>query len=230
MSFSNDAVFSAVIAAGGTGSRFGTEIPKQFVEINGVPIIAHTINKFESCPLISEIVIVTHPDFIVYCRDMVKELGFGKVTAIVCGGSTRQQSVFLGLKQLNNNATHVLIHDAARPAIDESTIAKCCEGAVEYSACAAGVRVVDTIKISDDGEFITSTADRSKMWQIQTPQAFEKSLIYKYHQNAAFEGFEATDDCMLAERYGAKVKLIQGNSDNIKITTYRDLALMEGLL
>lgn len=230
MAVSNAAVFSAVIAAGGTGSRFGTEVPKQFVEINGVPIIAHTINKFESCPLISEIVIVTHSDFIVYCRDMVKELGFSKVTAIVCGGSTRQQSVFLGLKQLNGNVTHVLIHDAARPAIDEATIEGCCEGAVKYGACAAGVRVVDTIKISDDGEFITSTADRSKMWQIQTPQAFEKSLIYKYHQNAAFEGFEATDDCMLAERYGAKVKLIQGNSDNIKITTYRDLALMEGLL
>lgn len=230
MSDAKSAVFSAVIAAGGSGSRFGAEIPKQFVEINSIPVIAHTINKFENCSLISEIIIVTHPDFIVYCRDMVKELGFGKVTEIVCGGSSRQQSVFFGLKQLNDNVTHVLIHDAARPAVDEATIKKCCDGAVRYGACAAGVKVVDTIKISDDGEFITSTADRSKMWQIQTPQAFEKSLIYKYHQNAAFEGFEATDDCMLAERYGTKVKLIQGNSDNIKITAYRDLTLMEGLL
>ena len=93
-----------------------------------------------------------------------------------------------------------------------------------------GVRVVDTIKISEDGEFITATADRSKLWQIQTPQAFKKSIILKCHKNAAFEGFEATDDCMLAEKYGFKIKLIEGSLSNIKITDSSDLAVMEGLI
>lgn len=230
MSDIKDAVFSVVIAAGGSGTRFGTEVPKQFTEVNGLPVIAHTISKFENCPLISEIVIVTHPDYVVYCRDMVSELGFGKVTSIISGGATRRQSVFLGLKQVDDSVTHILIHDAARPAVDGDTIVRCCESAVAYGACAAGIRVVDTLKNSEDGEFITSTADRSKMWQIQTPQAFEKKLILQYHKNAAFEGFEATDDCMLAEKYGKRVKLVEGNSDNIKITTYKDLAIMEGLL
>lgn len=222
--------FSAVIAAGGSGTRFGGEIPKQYVEVCGMPVIAHTISKFENCPLISEIVIVTHRDYVVYCRDLASELGFGKVTSIVEGGISRQQSVFKGLKQVNKSATHVLIHDAARPAVDEDTLKKCCDEVLKYDACAVGIKVADTLKISEDGEFITSTADRSKMWQIQTPQAFEKNLILKCHKNAAFEGFDATDDCMLAEKYGIKIKLIEGNSDNIKITNCRDLAVMEGLL
>lgn len=228
----NDAFpkFAAVIVAGGSGKRFGSDVPKQFLEVNGLPVIAHSIKKFEDCPLISEIVIVTHKDYIVYCRDLAEELAFSKVTSIIQGGATRQQSVFLGLKQLGEGISHVLIHDSVRPAVAGEVIEGCCEAADKYGAAAAGIKVVDTLKISDDGEFITSTADRSNMWQIQTPQAFEKKLILKCHKNAAFEGFEATDDCMLAERYGYKVKLVSGNYENIKITTAADMKIMEGLL
>jgi 2-C-methyl-D-erythritol 4-phosphate cytidylyltransferase len=166
----------------------------------------------------------------VYCRDLAKNLGFKKVTTIIEGASTRQGSVFAGIKQLRDDVTHVLIHDAARPNISKELIEKCCDASKEYGACAVGVRVCDTLKFSEDGEFIGSTVDRSKLWQIQTPQAFDKKVILKCHKNAAFESFEATDDCMLLEKYGYKIKLIEGSYDNIKITGPRDLAVMEGIL
>ena len=222
--------FAVVIAAGGTGSRFGGDVPKQFVELLGFPVIAHTIKRFENCDLISEIVIVTHRDYVVYCNDLSNELGFKKITTVIEGGKSRQESVFKGIKQLSDDVTHVLVHDAARPNISEKIIEDVCENVREYEACAVGVRVVDTIKISEDGEFITATADRSKLWQIQTPQAFKKNIILKCHKSAAFEGFEATDDCMLAEKYGFKIKLIEGSLANIKITDSSDLAVMEGII
>lgn len=225
-----DCKFAVVVAAGGTGSRFGGDIPKQFVELGGYPVIAHTIKRFENCDLISEIVIVTHKDYLVFCHDLVNVLGFKKVTTIIEGGNTRQASVFKGIKQVDKEITHILIHDAARPNISDEIIREICHTVKEYRACAVGVKVVDTIKVSDDGEFITSTADRDKLWQIQTPQAFEKNLIIKCHKNAAFEGFEATDDCMLAEKYGIKIKLVFGSYDNIKITDAKDLSVMEGLM
>lgn len=222
--------FAAVIAAGGSGSRFGGDVPKQYLNLCGRPVIAHTIKKFEMCPLISEIVIVSHRDYIVYCRDLALELGFKKVTTIAEGGSSRQESVFKGLKQLGEDITHVLIHDAVRPGVSVQTIEACCADARDYGACAAGVRAVDTLKLSEDGSFIASTVDRDKLWQIQTPQAFEKELILSCHKKAAFEGFEATDDCMLAERYGFKVRLTQSSRFNIKITDSGDLTVMEGLM
>lgn len=222
--------FGAVIAAGGTGSRFGGDIPKQFTEACGIPVIAHTLRKFELCDEIDEIVIVTHKDYLVFCSDIVKSFEFEKVTSIIEGGKTRQQSVFKGIKSTSTHIDYVLIHDAARPAVSVETIKKCCDTVSEYGACAAGTKVVDTIKISDDGMFITATADRSKLWQIQTPQCFEREYILKCHKNAAFEGFEATDDCMLAERYGARIKLVEGGHDNLKITNFKDLAIAEVLL
>lgn len=225
-----DCKFAVVIAAGGSGTRFGGDVPKQFVELCGYPVIAHTIKKFEDCDLISEIVIVTHKDYVVYCHDLANELGFNKITTIIEGGKTRQESVFKGIKQLSDDVTHVLIHDAARPNVSESVIKEVCSFTAEYGACAAGIKVVDTVKISEDGEFITATADRNKLWLIQTPQAFEKKLILKCHKNAAFERFEATDDCMLAEKYGVKIKLAEGNQANLKITDFNDLTVMEGLL
>lgn len=222
--------FSAVIAAGGIGSRFGGDIPKQFTEACGVPVIAHTLNKFELCELIDEIVIVTHKDYLVFCSDIVKSFSFTKVTSIIEGGTTRQQSVFKGIKATSPDADYVLIHDAARPVIDIKTIEKCCHTAIQYDSCAVGTKVVDTIKISEDGEFISATADRSKLWQIQTPQCFKRGYILKCHKNAAFENFEATDDCMLAEHYGARIKLVEGSRENLKITDYKDLAIVEVFL
>lgn len=222
--------FGVVIAAGGSGTRFGTDMPKQFVDLCGEPVISHTIAKFQKSPSISQIVIATHKDYLVFCSDVANSFGFSKVTSIIEGGQTRQQSVLKGLKALSKDIDHVLIHDAARPLVSVETIEKCCMETAKYGACAAGTTAIDTIKISEDGEFVDGTIDRSKIWQIQTPQCFNKEFILKCHKNAAFEGIEATDDCFLAEYYGAKIKLVDAGRENIKITNYSDLAVAEVLL
>ena len=220
--------FGVVIAAGGSGTRFGTDIPKQFNEIRGIPIIAHTISVFQNCDLISEIVVVTHKDYIVYCNDVAKNFGFTKIRSIISGGATRQQSVLKGLKELHTQ--YVLIHDAARPVITVDDITNCCNVVETFGACALGSRITDTVKVSSDGEFIDSTIDRSKLWAIQTPQCFERENIIKHHKNAAFENLTVTDDCMLAEHYGCRIKLVESKGNNIKITNYSDLAVAEALL
>lgn len=220
--------FGVVIAAGGVGSRFGGDIPKQYVDVNSMPVIAHTISKFQNIDIISEIVIVSHKNYIVYCNDIVKEFDFSKVTSIIEGGNTRQQSVYKGLKSISSD--YVLIHDAARPLVSERDIEKCCNVLKDTEACALGARIVDTVKKSIDGEYISETIDRSTLWTVQTPQCFKKSTIIKCHQNALFDSFEATDDCMLAERYGVKIRLVESSTTNLKITDYKDLAIAEVLL
>lgn len=220
--------FGVVIAAGGSGARFGTDMPKQFVDALGIPVIAHTISKFQSCKAIDCIVIVTHKDYVVYTSDIVKKFHFDKVTSIIEGGGTRQASVFKGIKAIDTD--YVLIHDAARPLIDESIIKECCNTLKEYGSCAVGTKVTDTVKVSKDGQYITGTLDRDFLWQIQTPQCFERELILKCHKNAAFEALEVTDDCALAEHYGEKIRLIEGSTTNIKLTSYSDLAVAEVLL
>lgn len=220
--------YGVVIAAGGVGSRFGADIPKQFVEANSVPVIAHTISKFQNSGFISDIVIVAHKDYLVFCNDIVKAFNFSKVSSIIEGGATRQQSVYRGIKAID--CTYVLIHDAARPLVSISDIDKCCNLLLDNDACALGAKLVDTVKYSEDGEYISSTVDRSKLWSIQTPQCFKRDVIIKCHKNAVFEKFEATDDCMLAERYGVKVKLVEASGVNLKITDYKDLAVTEVLL
>jgi len=220
--------FGAVIAAGGTGTRFGTDTPKQFVDLCGIPVIAHTIKHFENCKAITSIVIVAHKDYIVFCNDVVKHFGFSKISAIIEGGDTRQQSVFKGIKALDTD--YVLIHDAARPVISDELVSLCCKEVATSGACAVGKKVVDTVKYSEDGKYISSTVDRSHLWQIQTPQCFEKDIILKCHKNAVFEKFTATDDCMLVENYDVKVKLIECDSSNIKLTNAVDLLIAEVLL
>ncbi len=220
--------YGVVIAAGGSGTRFGGEIPKQFVDVLGMPIIAHTISAFEKCKQIDEIVVVSHSDYLVYCSDIVKKFGFSKVSSIIEGAATRQASVLKGIKALKTD--YVLIHDAARPIISSESITKCCKAVLEYGACALGTRAVDTIKESDDGKYITKTPDRSKLWHIQTPQCFEREFILNCHKKAIFDGVTATDDCMLAELSGAKIKLVEGERTNIKITDRHDLIIAEVLL
>lgn len=220
--------YGVVIAAGGVGSRFGADIPKQYVEIKGVPIIAHTIKKFQECKSISEIVIVTHKDYVVFCNDVVKHFDFSKVTSIIEGGLSRQESVYKGLGCLQSE--YALIHDAARPLVSVSDIENCCQSLEKSDACALGTKVVDTLKFSEDGLFISSTVDRSKLWSIQTPQCFKRDVIIRCHKNAIFENFSVTDDCMLAEKYGIKIKLIQAKSNNFKITDFKDLAVAEVLI
>lgn len=221
---------SVVIAAAGKGTRMGLDKNKVYLELQGRPVLAMTLQKFEESPLVDEIVVVTHKDEIGYCRSEVTErFCFGKVKAIVPGGTTRQQSVYNGLKQVSPDCGIVLIHDGARPFIDGTGIGDCIEAAGKYGAAVAAVPAKDTVKRSDDEDFVTETIDRNKLWYIQTPQAFRFGLILEAHRKAADEGFDGTDDAVLAERAGHKVKLVTCNYYNIKITTREDLVIAEAI-
>ena len=221
---------AAVIVAAGSGTRMGTERHKQFLSVLGKPVLAYTLEKFNNNKYINEIVIVTKEEYISYCQNLVKTYEINKATTIVIGGCTRQKSVFNGVNSVSDDIDCVLIHDGARPLVSDETISKCAIALKNNKACAVGVPMKDTIKYSDNGSFIDRTVDRSRLWQIQTPQCFDKQLVMKYHKMAANDGFEATDDCMLFEHYGERVALVEGEYENIKITSPQDIFVMEGLL
>ncbi len=221
---------TAIIVASGTGSRMGSEIPKQFIEVLGKPVIAYTINSLSKCKDIDEIIIVTLSDYLVYCKDIVDAFGFDKVSRIVCGGDTRGNSVFNGLKELDDDCDIVAIHDGVRPMIDSDTVSECIHQARKYGCAAVGVKMKDTVKVCDENGFIDHTADREKMWAIQTPQVFKKDIIYALHKDAHEKNLSFTDDCILAESAGYKVKIVEGQYENIKITTPQDIFIMKGLL
>ena len=220
----------AIIAAAGKGSRMNSEINKQYMEIAGKPVLARTVQIFEGCGLVDEIILVVNSGDIVYCKqDIVDEYGFRKVTAIIAGGETRQQSVYNGLMQLDGNTGIVLIHDGARPFVSEKSIADSIAVAEEYGSACVAVPVKDTIKSAGADKLVKETLDRSELWSIQTPQTFRYELITDAHKKALEAGFSGTDDAMLAERLGYPLRLVYGSYYNIKITTEEDLVLAEAI-
>lgn len=220
---------SAIIVAGGVGSRMGLSVPKQFVEVNGKPIIAYTINAVSKCEDVDEIIVVTNSDYLVYTKDVVDAFGFKKVKKIVSGGKSRPESVANGLKEVCKDSAIVAVHDGARPMIDPEVFSQCIKSAERFGCAAVGVKMKDTIKMSDDNGFIECTVDREKLWQIQTPQIFKKDIICSLYESSV-NNLVATDDCFLAEQAGYKVKLVEGKYENIKITTPQDIHILTGLL
>jgi 2-C-methyl-D-erythritol 4-phosphate cytidylyltransferase len=217
---------SVVIAAAGKGTRMGLDQNKQYLELAGKPLLARTIQAFEDCALIDEIIVVANEAEVGYCRENItSRYGFGKVRCVVSGGVTRQQSVFIGLKNASADCSIVLIHDGARPFIDNDSIQACIEAAAECGAAIAAVPVKDTIKRANACGFVDETLDRSSLWSIQTPQAFHYQLIVEAHRKAQEEGFDGTDDAVLVERLGLKVRLVMSSYYNIKITTREDIAI-----
>jgi len=216
---------SAIIVAAGTGRRFGAELPKQFVMLNSKPVLAHTVEKFENCDLIDEIIIVAPIDFL----EHTKACCLKKVTKIVSGGETRQTSVFNGLKAVDELSQIVLIHDGARPLVSINDIEASIICAESEGACVLGVKTKSTIKSVNESGFVSKTLTRDSLYEIQTPQAFKKDLIFNAYKKAEKKGFLATDDSALAEHFGAKVKVIEGSYSNIKITTEEDLLFVQML-
>ena len=219
---------SALIVAGGVGSRMGADVPKQFIEVLGKPVIAYTIEAFSRSDEIDEIVIVTLEDYIVFCKDIVDRFGFSKVKSIISGGKTRQESVYNGLKDITGE--YVLIHDGARPLVSQEVIMNCVYTVTTYGACAVGVKVNDTLKIADDNKIIKGTPDREHIYAIQTPQCFKTEEIISAHKSAMELGFSGTDDAVLYEKTGKNIKIADGEYSNIKITTPIDIAVMEAYL
>ena len=218
-----------IIAAGGVGKRTGLDIPKQFYMLSGIPVIVRTIRVFENMDDITDIIITCHKDYVEYTKTMMKEYGIDKVKCVTEGGDTRRQSVYNALKNVSDDTDYVLIHDAARPFINEDSIRRCILDAESTGCAAVGKRVVDTLKRTDGAGFITDTVDRDNLWQIQTPQIFKKDIICDCHQRCINDCFEATDDCMICERYGYSIKITESSCNNIKITDKSDIQLAEAI-
>ncbi len=218
----------ALIAAAGEGSRMRAEVPKQFLLLKDKPVLAHTLECFSKCAAVSEIVIVTRGEDILLVNDLVREFEIQKITAILPGGETRQDSVFLGLEQLPSESL-VLIHDGARPFVTPAQIEAVIRAAQEKGAAAPGVPVKDTLKKTDEQAFVTATVPRDALYRIQTPQAFRTDEIKLAHIRAREAGISVTDDCALLEQYGRRVAVVEGSDINIKITTPEDLWLAEAI-
>ncbi len=219
---------SAIILCAGASSRFGSN--KQMAIIDGKGVAERTISVFQQIDEIQEIVLVVPKDNIQEYQDIVLINEFKKVRAIVTGGETRQMSAARGLRHVSEKAKYVAIHDGARCLITPEMILTVLVEAIEHNCATAASQMTDTIKLSDENGFVKHTVDRSSLWSVQTPQIFEiesyKIATYKGLQ----DGFEATDDCMLAENAGFKVKLVETGKDNIKITRPADIALAEYII
>lgn len=219
----------AIILAGGSGKRMGGNCKKQYMLLENKPILYYSLKTFqESC--VDEIVLVTNEAE--YCqREIIGKYHMDKVTKIVPGGAERYDSVYAGLLSAGE-CDFVLIHDGARPFVTENMIEKSIEAVKVHSACVIGMPVKDTIKIADQQNFAKETPARENVWQIQTPQTFSYPLILKAYQKVLAEKPRGiTDDAMVVE-YGkyAKVKLIFGSYENIKITTPEDMAVAKAFL
>lgn len=217
---------TALIVAGGSGRRMGSDINKVFLQLAGKTIIEHTVDVFLKTEEIDEIVIVTREEDILECRRLFAEAP--KPMKIVVGGKTRQESVYNGLKEISEGI--VAIHDGARALINRESIKESVLSCMGYGAAAVGVSCVDTLKKVDAEGFITETVDREGVYRINTPQTFNIRDILRAHQKAIEEGFEATDDCALYERYIGRVKIVPGEATNIKITFPEDIMLAETIL
>ncbi len=230
MSF-EDEFISVVIVAAGLGKRMKSKMNKQYLLLKNKPIVARTIEKFESNKYINEIIVVTTEDEKEYCKvNVVEKYNFKKVKAIVSGGLERQDSVYNGLKGCSKETQIVLIHDGVRPFIKNQEISHIIQETLDKKACVTGVKVKDTIKIVDSDNNIIDTPNRENLWAVHTPQAFEYNLILDAHEKCRREGWTVTDDSMLVEKLGIKVKMIEGSYDNIKITSPEDLYVAESIL
>lgn len=218
--------YAAIVLAAGSGKRMNSKVHKQYLIIQNRPVLYYSLKAFEDSA-VDEIVLVVGKGEEEFCRkEIVDKYGISKVKAIVEGGKERYHSVFEGLKQ-TSDADYVLIHDGARPFVNQKIIRRCMQEVQKYQACVVGMPVKDTIKIADEEGYAKQTPDRKNVWMIQTPQTFSYALIYEaYEEMLKTEDTAITDDAMVLERIkGKKSKLIEGSYRNIKITTPEDLLI-----
>ena len=222
-------MISAIILAGGKGTRMGANISKQYIKLKGKPILYYTIKRFSESKDIDKIILVLPKDEIDYCKEEVLDKYSLHVDLIVQGGKERQDSVMNALNELIDEEI-VLIHDGARPFVSHRIIDEGIKYARLYGASAPGVMPKDTIKIKGDNNFALSTPDRNTLVAIQTPQVFKLGIIKECHKKVKEEDIKVTDDTMVVETYGNKVYLYEGDYTNIKVTTPEDLILAEKLI
>jgi len=214
------------------GKRMGAGQNKQYLLLDGMPILAHTLTVFEKAPFIAGIYLITPEQEIPFClADVVERYRFSKVRAVVAGGAERQHSVLNGLRAMEEAGAEdlVLIHDGVRPFVPAELLQRAAGAADEFGGAVVAVPVKDTVKVARDG-IITATPPREELWLAQTPQAFRYGLIRSAHEAAAAEGFLGTDDASLLERQGWPLQIVAGDYRNIKITTPEDMLLAQAFL
>ncbi len=219
---------TAVIVAAGNSTRMGG-VNKQFLLIDGVPVLIRTLLAFSQSDIIDEIIVAAREEDIPKMFAMIKEYKVLKVTDIVKGGKTRQESVFNAIRRSSPLSEYFAIHDGARPLVTEKIIEDTVREAFLTGAAATGVRVKDTVKVVNENGFITATPDRNYLWAVHTPQVFERRLYLSAIDNV-LNSEMFTDDCKLLEEYGAEVKMVEGSYENIKITTPEDTDVAQAIL
>jgi 2-C-methyl-D-erythritol 4-phosphate cytidylyltransferase len=209
----------------------GHKTPKQFLTLGGLPLLVHSLRVLEASDAVSAIVLAVPKSEMDYCRqDIVSAHGFRKVQAVVEGGEERQDSVGRGLAAVGAEADIVLVHDAVRPFLTVDMIARVVAAAAKYGAAIAAIPMRDTVKRAGADGLIDETVDRKPLWLAQTPQAARRALLQEAHQKAQAEGFRGTDEAQLIERLGHRVALVDGSTENIKITRPEDLMIGEAIL
>jgi 2-C-methyl-D-erythritol 4-phosphate cytidylyltransferase len=209
----------------------GSQTPKQFIALGGLPVLVHALKVLEASDLVSEIILAVPESEREFClRDIVTAYRFSKVKQIVAGGAQRQDSVRHALEAVEAGTDLVLVHDAVRPFVTQDMIKRVLEAAARHGAAVVAMPVPDTIKqVGTDG-LIDCTVDRGRLWLAQTPQAFRLPLFQEAHRKAVVDGVQGTDDTQLVERLGHRVAVVEGSGENIKITRPEDFILGEAIL
>ncbi len=221
---------TAIIVAAGSGKRFGSKTPKQFLEINGKPLVIHTLERFQACPSIDQIILVLSSNHTSDFLELTAKYNISKLSKIVSGGESRAESVSKGFKAIRPiNAGIIAVHDGARPLVSIEEITACIEKAKEKGAAILVAPVTDTIKEIKNGE-IVQTIDRNKLRRALTPQCFTYDILRNAFSQVKDISESATDESFLVEKLGITVSFVEGNPRNIKITTKEDFILAEKLL
>ena len=214
----------AIILASGSSSRFGGELPKQFIEIDGKTILEHSVNAFEINENITDIIVVCNPDYIELSKEILSNK-FSKIRHITTGGKTRQESSYIGVSLVEEDNANILIHDGARPFVSQKIINDCIDGLKKLDALGVAIESNDTMIKLDKNGFICEIPQRASLRRIQTPQCFKADIIKKAHKLAKEDKtLVVTDDCGMVLHFNlAKIAVIEGDNTNIKITHQSDL-------
>jgi 2-C-methyl-D-erythritol 4-phosphate cytidylyltransferase len=222
---------TALIPAAGIGKRMGKAMAKQFLPLGDKPMLAHTLLTFQRSSDIDEIIpILSEEDMETCLREVIEAFHITKVKTLVVGGKERQDSVYNGIRRLEKDTSVIVVHDGVRPFVTQEMIHECVEAARKGECVAVGVPLKDTIKEVDDRGIVRQTLERSRLWAIQTPQAFPAKVLRMAYDESSRNNLFGTDDATLVERAGRKVRVLMGSYENIKITTPEDLILAEEIV
>ena len=221
----------AVVPAAGRGARMGGNIPKQFLSLGDIPILAYALRTLESVQSITDIIVVIPQADQDYCReDIIERCGIRKVTDIVSGGPRRQDSVRNGLMAITETPALVVVHDGVRPFVSKKIVTNAVHVAMESGAALVAIPMKDTVKRVNQQGYVEGTLNREELWLAQTPQVFRYSWLMEAHQLAEAKNLEVTDDAGMIEQLGYPISIVEGSAHNIKITRPEDLALGEAIL